>query len=183
MNYIIFDLEATCWENDRNKINEIIEVGAVKVNDSLEIIGIFSRFVKPEINQELSGFCKRLTSISQENVDTAQSFSQVICEFEEWILSTGNDVYLCSWGFYDKKQILRECNIKKYFGLIVSLLDRHISIKHQFSKAKNIKPCGMDTALKMLGIQLEGIHHRGIDDAKNIFKVFVSIFQELNFNI
>ena len=36
MNYIIFDLEATCWEHDRNRINEIIEIGAVKLNERLE---------------------------------------------------------------------------------------------------------------------------------------------------
>ncbi len=151
------------------------------MNHSLEIIDIFSCFVKPEINQELSEFCKNLTSISQENVDNSKSFNQSIREFEQWVLSTSEDIYLGSWGFYDKKQILKECSIKKYSGQVISLLDRHISIKHQFSKIKNIKPCRMDAALKMLGIQLEGTHHRGIDDAKNISKIFKSVFQELKF--
>ena len=30
--YIIFDLEATCWEEKNDKIKEIIEIGAVKLN-------------------------------------------------------------------------------------------------------------------------------------------------------
>lgn len=88
MNYIIFDLEATCWENERNKINEIIEIGAVKLNHNLDVIDVFSCFFKPEINQELSEFCKNLTSISQENVDNAKTFNQLIREFEQWVLLT-----------------------------------------------------------------------------------------------
>ena len=38
MKYIIVDLEATCWENkDQKKINEIIEIGAVCINENKEI--------------------------------------------------------------------------------------------------------------------------------------------------
>lgn len=33
MNYIIFDLEATCKKNNRNFPNEIIEIGAIKINE------------------------------------------------------------------------------------------------------------------------------------------------------
>ena len=43
----------------------------------------------------------------------------------------------------------------------------------------DVKPCGMDTALKMLKIPLEGLHRRGIDDAKNIAKVAKVLLPEL----
>ncbi|WP_375377881.1 exonuclease domain-containing protein [Paenibacillus sp. MZ04-78.2] len=46
MNYIVLDLEATCWENDRTKQNEIIEIGAVKINDKLKIVDEFQTFIK-----------------------------------------------------------------------------------------------------------------------------------------
>ena len=64
MNYIIVDLEATCWENDRSIQNEIIEIGAVMVNAEQEIISEYVEFIKPINNPELSGFCKTLTSIT-----------------------------------------------------------------------------------------------------------------------
>lgn len=179
MNYIIFDLEATCWENDKSKISEIIEIGAVKLDDRLEVIDTFSKFISPVINPNLSKFCTELTSITQNDVEAAESFNQVIEEFEKWIISTDSNVLLCSWGFYDKKQIINECKIKKYSGEILKLLNRHISIKHQFAKIKKIKPCGMGKALNILGISLEGTHHRGIDDAKNISKIFKSVFNEM----
>lgn len=100
MNYIVFDLEATCWENDRFKQNEIIEVGAVKMNDKLAIIEEFQAFIKPKVNPQLSDFCKKLTSISQADVDAAPYSPQVINIFHDWI---GEEEYvLCSWGVYDK---------------------------------------------------------------------------------
>jgi len=180
MQYIIIDLEATCWENDRNKTSEIIEIGAVKLNDKLEIIDSFSKFIRPSLNPILSEFCTNLTSITQNDVDNAYFFDQVMTEFENWILSQGNDILFCSWGFYDKKQIIKECKIKNYSGKILKLLDNHISLKHKFAELKKIEPCGMGKALNILGIPLEGRHHRGIDDAKNITKIFIAIFSELN---
>jgi inhibitor of KinA sporulation pathway (predicted exonuclease) len=57
-------------------------------------------------------------------------------------------------------------------------LDNHHSIKHDFAKIKNIKACGMSKALNILGISLDGTHHRGIDDALNISKIFKAVFDE-----
>lgn len=74
MNYIIFDLEATCWENDHKRQNEIIEIGAVKLNEGLKTVSDFQIFVKPALSPQLSDFCKRLTSISQADVDAAVYF-------------------------------------------------------------------------------------------------------------
>ena len=48
MNYIILDLEATCWQGnamDRNP--EIIEIGAYRVNGYREWIDKFQSFVRP----------------------------------------------------------------------------------------------------------------------------------------
>lgn len=179
MNYIVFDLEATCWENDRSKINEIIEIGAVKLNDNLKVVDIFSEFVKPTINPVLSDFCTKLTTITQKDVDGAKPFEQVMKDFESWIGLNGNKAILCSWGFYDKKQIDKECSVKSYSGNIGWMLENHISIKHQFADFMKIRPCGMEKALEILGLYLEGTHHRGIDDAQNITRIFVEVFENL----
>lgn len=175
MNYIIFDLEATCEKDNKNFPNEIIEIGAVKINDKKEILGVFNIFVKPKINPQLTGFCKELTSITQQDVDNAQLFAIAIKEFKEWI---GNEPFvLCSWGFYDKKQIEKD---SVRHGLSHSWANNHISLKHQFGTIKGVRPCGMGKALRMLNLPLDGTHHRGIDDAKNIGKIFISCFDKWN---
>ena len=38
MRFIIFDLEATCWDQWEKKDNETIEIGAVMVNENKEIV-------------------------------------------------------------------------------------------------------------------------------------------------
>ena len=39
----------------------------------------------------------------------------------------------------------------------------------------------MKWALEKEKIQLEGTHHRGIDDARNIAKIFIKYFEEWDF--
>jgi 3'-5' exoribonuclease 1 len=177
MNYIVFDLEATCWENDRSRLNEIIEIGAVKINDSLEIIEEFQTFIKPKLNPQLSEFCTRLTSIEQKDTDSAPSFTQAARHFLDWI---GDEPYvLCSWGLYDKKQLTSDCRLHNFR---TDWLNRHISIKHQHGTLiGRSRGVGMGKALEMLKLPLVGTHHRGIDDARNIAKIFITIFDQLDF--
>src|SRR5437588_596043 len=114
MNYIIFDLEATCWEGRDQRQNETIEIGALKINEKKEIISEFASFIKPLTHPVLSDFCKKLTSIKQEDVDKAPAFNEVIEKFKNWIEHDSSDYLLCSWGFYDKKQFESDCG---NFGL------------------------------------------------------------------
>jgi 3'-5' exoribonuclease 1 len=174
MKYIILDLEATCWQ-DKNQqhTSEIIEIGAVCVNQNKEIISQFSEFVKPILNPQLSNFCKDLTSIAQSQIDTAKTYDFVIQKFKEWI-NINEEYVLCSWGFYDKSQFKADCSLHK---LDIKWLTNHISLKHQYAEIKNLnKPIGMGGALKLEKLSLDGTHHRGIDDAKNIAKIFLKYF-------
>ena len=178
MNYIIFDLEATCWENRTHlkNQNETIEIGAVLINKEKKIIAEFEQFIKPKKHPILSDFCKNLTSIQQSNVDNAPLFNEAIEKFKEWISQDGNDYLLCSWGFYDKKQFESDCLVH---GIASEWTSPHISLKHQYQEIKNLKRAiGMKNALKNENIELEGTHHRGIDDARNIAKIFLKYFDD-----
>ena len=170
MNYIVFDLEATCEKDSKNFQNEIIEIGAVKLNDGYEITDEFSSFVKPIVNPILTDFCTSLTSITQSDVDTAHKFPDVLDAFLEWIGS--EDYFLCSWGFYDKSQFQKDCQLHRFE---TGWLKNHISLKHQHgAKVMNKKKgVGMIAALNKAGLKQSGVHHRGIDDAKNITQIFI----------
>ncbi|GAB5425982.1 MAG: exonuclease domain-containing protein [Crocinitomicaceae bacterium] len=180
MNYIILDLEATCWE-DRSikRRSEIIEIGAVKINEEKEIVDEFCAFIQPSLHPELSEFCTELTTITQEDVDGAETFERVIRNFWEWI-NLDEDYLLGSWGMYDRNQFRKDCELHE---LSTEWLRRHISLKHQYTKIKNMKRhAGMKGALWMEGIELQGTHHRGIDDARNISKIFLKLFNEWSKN-
>ena len=174
MNYIILDLEATCWKDRNiNKQHEIIEIGAVKVDRNGNIESEFAEFVKPKLHPILSDFCKELTTITQAEIDAAETYDKVISKFIDWI-GIDQPYALGSWGFYDKTQFEKDCDL---YQLDKSWLKNHISVKHQYAQIKNLKkPVGMDRALKIEDLTLEGTHHRGIDDARNIAKIFQVYF-------
>lgn len=176
MNYIILDLEATCWQ-DRSikRQSEIIEIGAVKINERKEILGEFNAFVKPKLHPELSSFCMELTTIEQQDIDDAANYKSVINDFWDWI-NLDEDYLLCSWGFYDRSQFTKDCELNQ---MSTDWLKNHISLKHQYGSFKKLKrPIGMGGALRNENIKLEGTHHRGIDDARNIAKIFLAYFDE-----
>jgi len=174
MKYIIVDLEATCWNGKREAPNEIIEIGAVCVDDKAEIISEFNIMVQPMLAPKLSAFCTELTSITQEMVENAPLYPEALQSFLEWINAFEDEYFLCSWGYYDKKQFLQDC---KLHHLDTEWLNNHISVKHQYHKIKPTRrPIGMKAALKIEGIELDGTHHRGIDDARNITKIFLAHF-------
>lgn len=178
MYYIVLDIEATCWENEQ-KDSETIEIGAVKYNDKLELVDTFDIFIKPEENPILSDFCKDLTSITQEQVDNGYTFNIASNMLWDWMTDGGKELYwLCSWGFYDKKQLTKDC---ARHSLETAWLQNHISVKHQFADIYGIKPCGTREALRKLGMPFDGRPHRGIDDAKNIGKIFKFVFDKLKF--
>ena len=174
MNYIVLDLEATCWEErGSGKISEIIEIGALRFDEAHRQTGEFSRFVRPVIHPDLSPFCTELTSITQEEVESAALFPEVIQDFWDWI---GKDFWLCSWGFYDRNQFRQDC---EYHQLDTDWLSNHISLKHQHAQIVSARRAmGMKWALKKEGFQLDGTHHRGIDDARNIAKIYLKYVGE-----
>mgnify|MGYP001593282097 CR=1 FL=1 len=143
--YIILDLEATCWESRSIKPNEIIEIGAVCINENKEVKGEFATFVKPTVHTQLSPFCTQLTSITQEQVDLAPLFPEALDRFLTWIQNFGTDYYLCSWGFYDKAQFNGDCLLHK---LETDWLKNHISLKHQHGQLCGKAPMGMSGALR-----------------------------------
>lgn len=166
--YLIVDLEATCC--DKNSIPrkefEIIEIGAVIVESvGLTILDEFSIFVKPVIHPDLTSFCTELTSIQQTDVDSAVEFPHALSEFEKWFKSFGDSLF-CSWGDYDRIQFEQDCKlhqIKNPMG------DDHVNIKKEFSLVQGSKKqYGLARALKMVGLEFSGTHHRGIDDARNM---------------
>lgn len=171
MNYIIFDLEATCWlGRPPHGINEVIEIGAVKVNRYGENDSVFSRFVKPTYNPILSDFCRKLTSIEQIDIDRAKTFPYVCQDFMDWI-EIEEDFCLVSWGKYDKEQLLLECRMH---NMEYEWLEYHYNVKTAYKKLKK-EPHeqGLKKVIKNEGFQFTGIHHRAISDAENLAKVFV----------
>lgn len=179
--HIVFDLESTCWEDDgdfQRDNGEIIEIGAIKYRGKTKI-DEFSQFIRPVKHPKLSDFCKKLTTITQDDVDNASLFNDVMRNFEQWI-KEGNEelkIYFWSCGDYDPRQITKECIMNSYQGQMVQLLTNAKNMKHVFGDLTGIRGRrSMSRMLEYFQIPLEGTHHRGIDDARNLGKIFEKMY-------
>lgn len=176
--HLIIDLEATC-SNDglisRNK-TEIIEIGAVMLAEPmLQIVSEFQIFVRPIIYPVLTHFCTELTTIKQQDVDSAPSFKEALELMANWLREFG-DFDVCSWGNYDKKQLEQDCLLH---GINLPFEMHHRNLKQEFADFLNLKRgMGLKRALENLGIPLLGTHHRGIDDARAIAQIYKYLYLE-----
>lgn len=181
MNFIIYDLEATCWNGSAmGKETEIIEIGAIRMNGYGEITGEYNRFVKPILNPRLSPYCKELTSIEQSDVDRAKKFDVVADEFQDWIgIFEDEDYLLCSWGAFDRKMLIQDCILH---DMEPEWAEKHIDLKRQYQELRRLdKPHGLMKAIRQNGFEFEGIHHRAISDAFNLSKLFKAYLDEWMF--
>lgn len=171
----IVDLESTCC--DKNTIqkgeHEIIEIGAVMVStDTLKIIDEFTTFVKPQVHTKLTAFCTELTSITQSDVESAPVFPGALKRLSHW-LSTYDNYLFCSWGNYDRNHMQSD---SERHCVVNPLQASHLNLKKRFAQSVGVTAMGMQRALDLVGIKLEGVHHRGIDDARNIARLLPYIF-------
>ncbi len=161
---IVFDLEATCWEEGQAMDRmETIEIGAVKLGPDLGMIDEYSAFVRPTREPVLSAFCTRLTSITQAQVDSAPTFPEALEKFRAWI--GGGRFRLASWSAYDEIQIARDCALH---GLeMPASLECHVDLQELYGRLKGCGRVTTSDALAREKISREGHAHRGIDDARS----------------
>jgi 3'-5' exoribonuclease 1 len=169
VSYLVIDLEATCDDAHRmpREETEIIEIGAVLLDDALRPIEEWQTFVRPVIHPALTRFCTKLTSIVQAQVDGAPLFAEAIAALAAFL---GERTPLfCSWGDYDRAQLARESARNR---VALPLGSEHLNVKQAFlERVGDGKPRGVGQALKYAGLRFEGTVHRGIDDARNIARL------------
>lgn len=177
MDYIIFDLE---WnqsshpgeidENGRPLPFEIVEIGAVKLNENRDMIGEFSELIKPQIYHEMHYITSKLIHLQMEQLEKGKPFVEVMEKFLEWC---GDDCIFCTWGPLDLLELQRNM---RYYGML-PLSDRPIKfydIQKLFSIAYEDKKSrrSLEYAIDMLSIHKDIPFHRAFSDAYYTAQVF-----------
>lgn len=170
----VLDLECTCDEPQfpRNEM-EIIEIGAVILDDQFNIIDKFDVFVKPVVHSQLTDFCTKLTSIKQEQVDNGLSLEQALLALQDFFVKNNVDTWY-SWGFFDKSKIHNEIKARKInpYQLAKFHNIKHINASALFVEKFNLKrKKGVSGALQMCNLKFEGTKHLALDDSINISKI------------
>lgn len=168
---IIIDIEATCWEDSsfyQKRLSEIIEIGICVLDIDTGMIEANKGLLVKPVNSEISPFCTKLTSITPAMIEKdGISLKQAIAILKEQYSS--KNFTWASYGAYDKSMLKEQC---QKFNIDYPMSSNHINVKVLLSEKLGLhKGVGMNTALKMLKMPLEGTHHRGVDDAYNIAKI------------
>ena len=90
--------------------NEIIEVGAVKLDYHGNVMGEFSQFVQTEFTEGVAFPVRELTGISAVGTAMADPLYMVIKRLSDWIGRYSAQV-VC-WSGADRRQLLIECQAK-----------------------------------------------------------------------
>lgn len=176
---LIIDLEATCWEDRLDPTTglqqsehsmEIIELGCALATRRGELIDSRSFLVRPTRYPVLSEFCQSLTGITQDMVDSAPAFSEAVRALNAWLGEPAKSFIWCSWGNYDLLHVLAQC---QQTGASAAVLGYpHLNLKRLWRRSTGQrKKTGLMNALAYHGLNFEGQHHRGVEDARNIIRL------------
>lgn len=174
---IVVDLESTCWEGTPppGETSEIIEIGVCPLELSTgRRLAKLSILIKPA-RSRVSEFCTRLTTLTQEQVDRGITFTEA-CEVLRREYQTRERLW-ASFGDYDRTMFQKQCEAT---GVPYPFGPRHLNVKTLFAVSRGLlNEIGMSEALALMGLPLEGTHHRGDDDAWNVAGILKAIVDKL----
>ncbi len=143
---------------------EIIEIGAVKLNEQLEMVSEYHQLVTPQVYRHLHYRISQVTHLNMKELRSAgKQFPEAVREFLEWC---GPDCRFCTWGSMDVTELQRNM---AYYGLdnpfAFPLYYYDIQKLYSFREGLNKEKPALDCAIETLRIQKDRPFHRALDDA------------------
>lgn len=190
MKHIVVDLEMNSIKrkSEARRIcsSEIIEIGAVMLDESLQEIASFRTYVKPEYNDVIAPNIRDLTGITNEMVANAPHFKEAFKMFAGWALGTGDEVVFHAWSDSDYQQLQKEMILKEY----VLSEEEKVIMEHgwndfqkEFDKRLGFdRQLSLSLALDMAGIEFSGREHDALDDARNTAELLQVVRDEALFD-
>ncbi len=184
MKYVFVDFEMNLIDSEHGqekKIckSEIIEIGAVKLDDNYDEIDSFKSYVKPAYGTMASRIIK-LTGITDEMLKDAPAYDKAIGMFIEWCADA--DV-IYAWSENDLRQFRKESRLKSYThpdmdGVIAKWKDFQKEYARMIGTSRRIS---LSDAVFYLGENFQGAEHDALWDARNTAEVFKLSKDEENF--
>lgn len=175
MKHVVIDLEmnplAKEYKDERAVCRmEIIEIGAVVLDEQYQEIGAFKTLVKPQFNKEIKPYYEKLTGISTAMVSNAPVFEDALNMFFSWCRSIDDQIQIYQWSKTDMDQILCEIKLKQIVLNDESqkLLSKWEDFQEEFGETLNLSNAvSLKNAVMYAGVEFEGVQHDALDDARN----------------
>lgn len=169
--FVVFDLETTGLNSSpvSGNMDRIIEIGAYKIIDG-EITESFSTFINPE--RKLSEEIIKLTGITEEMVDGAPTYEQVMPDFYKFCYGSilvGHNVVGFDYKFVDY-----------YWSRLGYIFDRKLidTIPLSQELLTGLSNYKLNTIAAKFNVTFN--HHRAVDDALATAKIFIELIKIKN---
>ncbi len=185
--YVVIDLEM-CSASGKKRLKqkysgcEVIQIGAVLLDESYQEIDSFKTYVQPEFGV-LSNRIQNLTGIKPEHLKDAPLFEDALELFCNWVGE--QDVIIIAWSENDEKQLRREMEKKgienqRIQNMFVDWTDCQVT----FAKKMQVERCyNLQEALIASDIFFQDGAHDALVDAHNTGLLFAKMEQEEVFSL
>ena len=171
MYYISLDLEwnqayAEQLQAVQKRLNarlrgEVIQIGAVKLNEQMRICGSYSVIVKPQFFKKIHRHVKNLTGITQDMIDGGVPLLDAAENFRRWC---GEDFAFLTWGPDDIPMLKDNLRV---LGAETSWLDRIYDLQPIFNQQTDgvSRQRSLEYAMEYFGIEQNLPAHDALNDA------------------
>ena len=172
MNYVVVDLEWNQAMSSKSSVfnklpihlrGEIIEIGAVKLNEDMSLGEEFTIDVKPVYFRRMHYKVKKLTGFDKDRLAKGVPFADALEQFRQWC---GDDVTFITWGCDD--QGIMEQNIIIHdldWDWIAGWVNLQLIYNLQTGGDKNQK--SLASAMEHFDIEQTRVAHDALGDAYN----------------
>lgn len=190
MGYVIIDLEFNNLKNitkykenffekysdlkNINLENEIIEIGATKVDNYMKEISKMKVYIKPSIFPIINPIVTNITKITMDTLNNeGVTFKEAMNQLKGII---DEEDIICSWAKDDIAEIIINSNYHNYTDL--SWINEYLDLQEYCSKILGHKKVmGLKSALEELKIKVDSTKlHDALNDAEYTLLIFKHIY-------
>lgn len=168
-----FDFEDKPVKTDPDCRFEIIQIGAVRMDESYNIQDNISILIKPVIYKRMHPYVEKITGITTASLKDKPHFPEAYRQFRHFI---GDDKLLCTWGSSDIRALYR--NMMYHDVTEPPVRIEYIDVQNiatKFLKFSHGGTIGLKNAVEALELPIEEHFHDARSDALYTAKVFTAI--------
>ena len=184
MKHVVVDLEMNPVSREfrevRRKLNEeVIEIGAVRLDENFQQEAEFQCYVKPEYGP-IKKHITSLTGITQAMVADKKTYAACFQDFVDWVGEEETKIY--SWSMSDIKQLRSECRYKLPDFDIEWLNARWVDLQQEFDDRLGLhNSLALKHALGAMDHKFEGPQHTALADAINTSAILTLMQDDAKF--
>lgn len=184
MKHVVVDLEMNPVSREfrevRRKLNEeVIEIGAVRLDENFQQEAEFQCYVKPEYGP-IKKHITSLTGITQAMVADKKTYAACFQDFVDWVGEEETKIY--SWSMSDIKQLRSECRYKLPDFDIDWLNARWVDLQQEFDDRLGLhNSLALKHALGAMDHKFEGTQHTALADAINTSAILTLMQDDAKF--